>query len=127
MMPPGRVRILVVDDAPELRTLVRAMIPEDAGIEVVEAETGEEGVAIMAQDPADLVIMDEQLPGISGATATREIIKLVPDAEIVGFTASPDAERPLLDAGASTHFSKLEFAAMIEYVLQHVRRLPPAS
>lgn len=126
MTPRRRVRILVVDDAPELRTLVRAMIPEDAGIEVVEAETGEEGVAIMARDPADLVIMDEQLPGISGATATREIMRLVPGVEVVGFTASPDAEQVLLDAGASAHFSKLEFAAMVQYVLQHVRPLPPA-
>src|SRR4051794_22288827 len=127
MTPPVRVRILVVDDAPELRLLVRAMLPADAGVEVVEAATGEEGVAVMAADPAALVIMDEQLPGIDGATATREIIRLVPGVEVVGFTASPEAEQAMLDAGASMHFSKLEFAAMIEYVVQRVPRLRSAT
>jgi CheY-like chemotaxis protein len=127
MTPPRRVSILVVDDAAELRTLVRAMLAPEAWIEVVEAATGEDGVAIMANDPADLVIMDEQLPGISGAAATREIMLLVPHAEVVGFTASPEAEQVLLAAGATTHFSKLEFAAMIEYVIQRARRLPSAS
>ena len=121
------VRLLVVDDAPELRRLVRAMIPADVGIEVVEAATGEEGVEIMRGDPADLVIMDEQLPGISGADATREIKRIAPGVQVVGFTASPDAEQPLLAAGAATHYSKLEFAAMIDYVLQRARRLPPGS
>lgn len=121
------VRLLVIDDAPELRTLVRAMVPEDSGIEVVEAETGEAGVEIMRDDPADLVIMDEQLPGIDGSEATRQIKALAPGVEVVGFTASPEAEQPLLAAGASTHFSKLEFAAMIDYVLQRARRMHPTS
>ena len=121
------VRLLVVDDAPELRRLVRAMIPDELGIQIVEAATGEEGVEIMRSDPADLVIMDEQLPGISGAEATREIKRVAPEVEVVGFTASPDAEQPLLASGAATHYSKLEFAAMIDYVLQRARRLPHRS
>jgi CheY-like chemotaxis protein len=121
------VRILVVDDAPELRTLVRAMVPGDAGLEVVEAATAEEGVAIMAADPAELVIMDEQLPGMSGVAATREIMALAPGVEVVGFTASPEAEQGMLAAGATIHFSKLEFAAMIEYVVQRAKRLGSAS
>ena len=127
MTPSRRVRLLVVDDAPELRTLVRAMLADETWIDVVEAGTGEEGVAAMAGDPADVVVMDEQLPGISGAAATREIIQLAPHAEVVGFTASPEAEQVLLAAGASTHFSKLEFAAMIDYVIQRARHLRAAS
>ena len=126
MTPPGRVRILVVDDAPELRMLVRAMLADDTGIEIIEAATGEEGVAAMEADPAALVIMDEQLPGMDGATAAREIIRVAPGVEVVGFTASPEAEQVMLEAGATTHFAKLEFAAMIEYVVQRVSRLRAA-
>ena len=63
-------RILVVEDNAKNMKLVRDVL-EYAGYEVIEATTGEEGVARAADSAPDLVLMDLQLPGIDGAEALR--------------------------------------------------------
>ena len=61
------VRVLVVDDQPGFRAALRALLDRTPGFAIAgEASTGEEGVeAAVLLDP-DLVLMDVNLPGISG-------------------------------------------------------------
>jgi CheY-like chemotaxis protein len=63
-------RILVVEDNPLNLKLVRDVL-EHAGYEVVDAATGEDGVALAGRLQPDLVLMDLQLPGIDGTEALR--------------------------------------------------------
>lgn len=67
------IRILAVDDEPDLRALLRILL-QGKGFTVVEAASGQEAVDAVREDPAfDLVIMDIMMPGINGVEACRQI------------------------------------------------------
>jgi CheY-like chemotaxis protein/HPt (histidine-containing phosphotransfer) domain-containing protein len=68
----GRLRILLVDDSPELATLVRTYL-KDTGWELDVVETGERAVAQATTERYDVVLMDIGLPGLDGATAAHAI------------------------------------------------------
>jgi len=65
-------RILVVEDSPDIRVLIR-MLLEQAGHEVVTAADGREGVETARREKPDLVLMDLSLPVLSGWEAARQI------------------------------------------------------
>jgi len=64
--------ILIVEDNPKNLKLVRDTL-QVKGYQTVEAETGEEGVALARERQPALVLMDIQLPGMSGIEALREL------------------------------------------------------
>jgi two-component system, cell cycle response regulator DivK len=65
-------RILVVEDQPDNRQIIRDMLaPTD--YEITEVESGEEALTAIARQRPDLILMDIQLPVIDGYTATRRI------------------------------------------------------
>ncbi len=69
------IRILAVDDEPDLRSLLRILLV-NRGYEVLEAASGAEAVQIVRSDPLiDLVIMDIMMPGLDGIQACAEIRK----------------------------------------------------
>jgi two-component system, cell cycle response regulator DivK len=92
-------RVLVIEDNPLNLKLVRDVLLS-AGFEVVEARSGEEGVAQARARTPDVILMDLQLPGIDGTQAMR-MIKADPaatDVPIVALTAfamADDRERAL--------------------------------
>jgi CheY-like chemotaxis protein len=63
-------RILVIEDNPANLKLATLMLNK-AGHTVTSAQTAEDGLALVRTDPPDLILMDIQLPGISGLDATR--------------------------------------------------------
>jgi two-component system cell cycle response regulator DivK len=65
-------RILVVEDQPDSRRIIRDMLAA-TDYEVVEAEDGEAALAAIAKQRPDLILMDVQLPIMDGYTATRRI------------------------------------------------------
>ena len=65
-------RILVVEDQPDNRQIIRDMLAE-TGYEISEAENGEEALAAIAKQRPDLILMDIQLPIMDGYTAKRQI------------------------------------------------------
>ncbi|MFQ5944501.1 MAG: response regulator [Anaerolineales bacterium] len=65
-------RILVVDDSQLNRKLVSTVL-EDAGFEVLEAQDGEQAIAVATEALPDLILMDVQLPKIDGYEATRRL------------------------------------------------------
>jgi len=90
-------RILVVEDNPLNLKLVRDVL-SFAGFDVVEAQSGEEGLRIARETPPDLVLMDLQLPGIDGTETLRRLRRdtLVPHVPVVAVTAlamTEDKER----------------------------------
>ena len=82
--PSERIRVLVVDDIADTRENLRKLLSFDPAIEVVGAAgSGEEGVRLARETKPDVVLMDINLPGIDGITATEQIVRLVPTAQIV--------------------------------------------
>jgi two-component system, cell cycle response regulator DivK len=86
-------RILVVEDNPLNLKLVRDVL-QFAGYDVIEAQSGEEGLRAAREDPPDLVLMDLQLPGIDGTETLRRLRQgpLGRDVPVVAVTAFAMAE-----------------------------------
>lgn len=79
-----RIRVLIVDDIAETRENLRKLLSFAPDIEVVGAAgTGEEGVRMAKEVSPHVVLMDINLPGMDGITATEHIVREVPTAQIV--------------------------------------------
>lgn len=78
------VTVLVVDDQEPFRAAARFVVRATAGMQVVgEVETGEEAVAMAESLRPHLVLMDINLPGISGLEATRRIVDGRPETAVL--------------------------------------------
>ncbi|MFP4163057.1 MAG: response regulator [Chitinispirillaceae bacterium] len=101
--------ILIVDDAKEIRQLVKATL-EFEGCTVVEANNGAKAVKAAKEIKPDLIIMDMAMPGeINGIEATKAIKQFegTSDCKIIMLTGSEGEHRKnALDAGASEFFRK---------------------
>ncbi len=86
------VGVLIVDDQEPFRSVARTVVELTDGFEVIgEAEDGETAVAASRRLHPDLILMDVNLPGISGLEAARRIL------------ADADAERPVVVLVLSTY------------------------
>ena len=117
--------ILIVEDNEKNRKLVRDVL-SFKGYEILEAETGEDGVRLALERRPRLILMDIQLPGIDGIEALRRIraeeeTRGIP---IVAVTASAmDRDRQqIMAAGFDGYQSKplnvKEFMAAVEAILR---------
>jgi DNA-binding NarL/FixJ family response regulator len=106
------VRVLIVDDQQPFREAARMVVELTDGFEVAgEAETGEDSVAFAAELKPDLVLMDVNLPGISGLDATKLILAHPePPVVIVVSTYEYDEYAPrALESGAAAYIPKANF------------------
>ena len=71
-MPDTKPRILIVDDEPDLLTVLRFGL-EAAGFEVLQASDGEQGLALARQVVPDLMILDLMLPRMDGYKVCRAL------------------------------------------------------
>ncbi len=101
--------ILVVEDNPHNLKLA-LLVLKKAGHEVLSADSGETGLQIASAQQPDLVLMDVQMPGMDGLSATR-LLKQSPDTahiKVVALTAlamKGDAER-IMAAGCDAYLAK---------------------
>jgi adenylate cyclase len=105
--PRGAV-LLVVDDLPANRRLMQAILTPH-GYEVVEAESGERALEVLAEGRTDLVLLDLLMPGLDGHETCRRI-RANPDTAylpVVMVTASGPGEKiRAIDAGADDFINK---------------------
>ena len=104
------LRILIVDDNDVVRRLL-GLIVEDAGHVPVEAESGEIALALAHAEPPDVVLVDDAMPGMSGAGARERASRVSPDLRlasvpIVGMSGRPGARLQLFAAGADAFVAK---------------------
>ena len=101
--------VLVVDDHEDNRRILRDLLAS-AGYEVIEATTGDDGVAMAKARTPDLILMDIQLPGIDGYEATRRIkaddaLGRIPVIVVTSYALSGDDAKALA-AGADAYVAK---------------------
>lgn len=109
-MAAAPARILIVEDVEINQELVKLLL-EAAGHEVDIASNGEEAVAAVQAKAYDLVLMDIQMPGMDGITATRRIRALNRPASqvfIVAMTANvlPQQVMSFMEAGINDYIGK---------------------
>jgi two-component system KDP operon response regulator KdpE len=101
------VRILVVDNDPAMRRALRTSLISQ-GYCIREARTGEEAIQEVTEHPADLILLDIEMPGIGGLEACRRLRSIASQAGIVMLTVC-DAEEDMvraLEAGADDYVTK---------------------
>jgi CheY-like chemotaxis protein len=117
--------ILVVEDNEQSRKLVRDVL-KFKGYEIIEAETGEDGVRLAQERRPSLVLMDIRLPGINGIDALRRL-RAGADTQsipVLAMTASVMTEdrQKIMDAGFDAFQSKpinvKEFVAAVERLIE---------
>lgn len=102
-------RILLVEDNPMNRRVVEFLLKAE-GYTVIEASDGQEALEMLKTMVPDLVLMDLQLPGLDGFSATRSIksnpaTKDVPVVALTAYAMSGDAERAR-NAGCDGYITK---------------------
>src|SRR6266568_3466079 len=124
-------RILVVDDDPQIRRVLRTTLIAQ-GYEVADARNGEEALERIRGEKLDLVILDMNMPGMSGLETCR-LIRSGSDVAIIMLSVR-DAEADkveALDAGADDYitkpFSMPELLARIRAALRRMPQLPSQS
>jgi len=80
-----RVRVLVVDDEPDFLKLIKRRL-EKRNVEVFVVPGGKEALDFLARTPADVVILDVRMPGMSGIDTLKEIRKRFPETEVIMLT-----------------------------------------
>ncbi len=107
-MTDEMIRVVIVDDHAVLRAGLEQLLGGEPDLEVVgKASSGEEAIDLVRALRPDVVLMDLQMPGVDGVSATRTIVgeKL---ADVLVLTSYSDAERIIgaLDAGAMGYLLK---------------------
>lgn len=100
-------RILVVDDEKIIRELT-SMILRARGFEVLTAENGEAGMALIEEQRPAVVLLDYMMPYMDGLTALKKIREGYPDTYVIMFTGkgSEEVAVELMKAGASDYILK---------------------
>ena len=122
-------RILIVEDHEDNRRIVRDLLTS-AGYDLIEAVSGEEGVALASSNRPDLILMDIQLPGFDGYEATRRIKAMaelapIPVIAITSYALSGDdlkARAAGADAYIAKPFRPRELLEMVHHYLEATAR-----
>jgi DNA-binding NarL/FixJ family response regulator len=102
-------RVLLVDDHPVIRQGIRRILTNAlTDLDVAEAETGEQAIALCETGVWDLVVLDLSLPGLSGLEVIRDLLLVQPHARIIVVSVHPPHHfaRRALSVGALAYLEK---------------------
>ncbi len=121
----GIVTVLIVDDSLAISESLRSILGSHDDIEVIGVATdGEEAVARAEEHRPDVVLMDAQMPGMSGVEATRIVKQRVPETKVLFMAVHASHIDDALEAGADGFMMK---DATRQEILLNIRRLVRAK
>lgn len=115
-------RIVIVDDDPAVRQLLRMTLPED-WFEIVEARDGQEALDLIHRRVPDLVLLDWKMPERSGEEVLAEVKTRYPEVPVIVLTAGREprhravAESLGAEVFLTKPFSPLQLIGAIERLL----------
>jgi NarL family two-component system response regulator LiaR len=124
MTAEAPVRVIIADDDPFARRVIKGALQATGLTVVAEAKNGREAVQLALHYRPDVVVMDVVMPELDGILATRQILKLNPDQLVVVLTGGDEQELGLLAlrAGAVGFLSKEADIDALPRALEGVRR-----
>lgn len=117
------MKVLLVDDEVDfLETLTKRLTRR--GVEVSKASGGQEALALLADDPADIVVLDVKMPGMSGIEVLREIKSRWPLIEVIMLSGHADVQIAVkgLEMGAFDYLMKPADIEELLYKLQDAEK-----
>ncbi|MFC4654448.1 MULTISPECIES: UvrY/SirA/GacA family response regulator transcription factor [Rheinheimera] len=117
------IKVLLVDDHELVRTGISRILMDERGIKVIgEACSGETALQFCRQNTPDVVLMDMNMPGMGGMTATKRILHYCPDIKVLALSVSCEEPVPtkVMQLGAAGFLSK---NAAPPEVVQAIRRV----
>jgi excisionase family DNA binding protein len=116
--PRNAATVLIVDDDPRLRELIRVNLEYD-GMTVREAGTAEEGLTALDDDPPDLVLLDVMMPGLDGWTMLQRMRERhgVDALPVIMFSGKTDGGAERAEASGAQAFvgkSELDPLSLVE-------------
>lgn len=125
--PARRVTALVIDDNGRFRTALTRLLRR-AGIEVLEAPDGAQGIALVSQSQPDMVITDIYMPGVGGLPTIAHLRTHWPQLRIVAISGADapvvDLARRSAELGADAFLSK---PFDLEQLMKLIERWAPSS
>lgn len=128
---PGRperralLRVMVVDDLPEMRFLLEIALSREPKVALVgEGDDGQQAVEKIELLRPELVVMDLQMPRLNGIEATKRIKELWPQVDVVAFTSSgpDDGRAQMAAAGAVASFDKHQLKELLDFIRERASR-----
>lgn len=125
-------KILVIDDEPDIVYLIR-LILEKEGYEVVEANSGTQGLELAKKEKPDLILLDVMMPDMLGWEVCRRIkadkeLRKVPVAMLTVKSAAEDKLKSLEEAKADWHIAKPidrdKLLSTVEWLLKSPPKIP---
>lgn len=120
-----KIRVLLADDHPIVRTGIRTLIESANDIEVVaEAKSGAEALSLVQDLQPDVLLLDMEMPGISGVEVAKRLKQMQSTVRVLALSAYDDQQyvRNLLANGASGYLTKEEAPNMIIDAVRGVAR-----
>jgi DNA-binding NarL/FixJ family response regulator len=121
----SKLRVLRADDHNIVRAGLRALIDDQADMEVIaEAADGEAACRLAAELVPDVAVLDVSMPRLSGAQAAERITRERPEVKVLALTVHEDRSylQQLLQAGASGYLLKRAAAADLIHAIRAVAR-----
>ena len=103
------ITVVLVDDLRATRVLLRQFIELDGRLAVIgEATTGREAIEVVGREHPDAVILDQEMPEMTGTQALPELVRIVPPIIIVMYSSDQriKTQQFALEAGAHAYFAK---------------------
>lgn len=130
MAGPTTIRVMIVDDVRDSRDNVAKLLRFETDIEVVGmAENGQEAIDLALKIEPDIVLMDVNMPGINGITATTRIVGRLPNTAVIMMSVQNEADllRQSMMAGAREFLSKPFSLDELTNSIRHVNQLAQAN
>jgi two-component system KDP operon response regulator KdpE len=127
---PVKGKLLIVDDEAAIRWALKKTL-QNPNLEIVEAESGQQAIALVRTVRFDAVLLDIGMPGMDGIEVCRQIRELMPRLGIVILTVRDTEEDMIqaLDAGADDYVTKpfhaRELAARLRAAVRRARASQP--
>ena len=118
------IRLVIIDDDPRMRLLLRAHAARDRRVTVVgEADNGQEGIRVVTDRRPNAILLDVSMPVMDGLESIPALREVAPDARIIVLSSDPARHDEAVDAGADGFHDKWDefenvFATIVRLVDQ---------
>lgn len=105
-MDKERSSVLIIDDQPEIRNVLRRILERDGRFSVAEAGNVQEGAKLAGEQSPDIALIDISMPGATGLTLISVFKEITPATKIIVFSGHFEMGEEVVEMGAAAFLPK---------------------